>query len=89
MHTMHILPGVAIQPNIELKTRPKQLLGSLPLVITLPDWPKLGNGAYLFVPAVLLPSRAGPPERPHHRVEELLRVIESTFKLAFSMASSS
>jgi hypothetical protein len=36
MHTMHLLPGVAIQPNLELKTRPKQLLGSLVLVITLP-----------------------------------------------------
>ncbi len=37
MHTMHLLPSVAIQPNLELKTRPKQLLGSLPLVIALPD----------------------------------------------------
>jgi hypothetical protein len=36
MHTMHLLPGVAIQPNLELKTWPKQLLGSLPLVIVLP-----------------------------------------------------
>jgi len=36
MQTMHLLPGVAIQPNLELKTRPKQLLGSLPLVIVLP-----------------------------------------------------
>ncbi len=36
MHTMHLLPGVAKQPNLELKTQPKQLLGSLPLVITLP-----------------------------------------------------
>ena len=34
-HTMHLLPGVAKQPNLELKTRPKQLLGSLPLVIML------------------------------------------------------
>jgi hypothetical protein len=33
---MPLLPGVAIQPNLELKTRPKQLLGSLPLVIALP-----------------------------------------------------
>jgi hypothetical protein len=33
---MHLRPGVAKQPNLELKTRPKQLLGSLPLVITLP-----------------------------------------------------
>jgi hypothetical protein len=36
-HTMHLLPSVAKQPNLELKTRPKQLLGSLPLVIALPD----------------------------------------------------
>ncbi len=35
MHTMHLLTSVAIQPNLELKTRPKQLLGSLPLVIAL------------------------------------------------------
>jgi hypothetical protein len=39
MHTMHFLPGVAIQPNLELKTPPKQLLGSLPLVIALPGVP--------------------------------------------------
>jgi len=39
MHTMHLLPGVAIHTNLELKTRPKQLLGSLPLVIALPAWP--------------------------------------------------
>jgi hypothetical protein len=38
MHTMHFLPGIAIQPNLELKTRPKQLLGSLPLVIVLPTY---------------------------------------------------
>jgi hypothetical protein len=36
MQTMHLLPGVAMQPNLELKTRPKQLLGSLPLDIALP-----------------------------------------------------
>ncbi len=36
MHTMHLLPSVAIQPNLELKTRPKQLIGFLPLVIALP-----------------------------------------------------
>jgi hypothetical protein len=33
---MHLLPSVTMQPNLELKTRPKQLLGSLPLVIALP-----------------------------------------------------
>ncbi len=37
MQTMHLLPIVAIQPNLELKTRPKQLLGSLPLVIVLEE----------------------------------------------------
>jgi hypothetical protein len=37
-HTMHLRPGVAKQPNLELKTRPKQLLGSLPLVIALPGY---------------------------------------------------
>jgi hypothetical protein len=38
MHTiMHLLPSVAKQPNLELKTGPKQLLGSLPLVIVLPN----------------------------------------------------
>jgi hypothetical protein len=36
MHIMHLRPGVAKQPDLELKTRPKQLLGSLPLVIALP-----------------------------------------------------
>jgi len=33
---MHLLPSVAIRPNLESKTWPKQLLGSLPLVIALP-----------------------------------------------------
>jgi len=36
MNTMHLQHSVAIRPNLELKTRPKQLLGSLPLVIALP-----------------------------------------------------
>ncbi len=36
MHTLHLLPGVAVQPNLELKTQPKQLLRSLPLDIVLP-----------------------------------------------------
>jgi hypothetical protein len=35
-HTMHLRPSVAKQPNLELKTQPKQLLGSLPIVIVLP-----------------------------------------------------
>jgi len=36
MHTMHLLLSVSIQRNLELKTRPKQLLGSLLLVFVLP-----------------------------------------------------
>jgi hypothetical protein len=36
MHTVQLLPSVAIRPNLELKTQPKPLLGSLPLVIALP-----------------------------------------------------
>jgi hypothetical protein len=33
---MHLLPNIEIQPNLELKTQSKQLLGSLPLAIALP-----------------------------------------------------
>ncbi len=36
MHAMHSLSSVAIRPNLELKTRPKRVLGSLPLDIALP-----------------------------------------------------
>jgi hypothetical protein len=36
MDTMHLLPSMSLLPNLELKTRPKQLLGSLLLVIALP-----------------------------------------------------
>jgi len=32
---MHLLPDVAIQPNLELKTQPKPVLGSLPLAFVL------------------------------------------------------
>jgi hypothetical protein len=35
-HAMHLLPSIAIWPNLQLKTQPKQLLGSLPLDIVLP-----------------------------------------------------
>jgi hypothetical protein len=46
MHTiMHLLPSVAKQPNLELKTRPKQLLVSLPLVIALPGQGILKGGS--------------------------------------------
>ncbi len=34
---MHLRPGVAKQPNFEMKIQPKQILGSLPLVIALPE----------------------------------------------------
>ncbi len=37
MHTMHLLPDVAIQHNLELKTQPKPVLGFLPLAFALPD----------------------------------------------------
>ncbi len=36
-HAMQLPHSIAIQPNLELKTRPKQLLGSLPLDIVLPE----------------------------------------------------
>jgi hypothetical protein len=37
MQIMHLLHSVALLPNLELKTRPKQLLGSLPLDVALPS----------------------------------------------------
>ncbi len=43
MHAMHLLSSVAIQPDLELKTRPKQLLGSLPLDIALLDYSEKKN----------------------------------------------
>ncbi len=48
MHTMHLLPGVAIQPNLELKTRPKPVLGSLPLAFVLPAVAFLCGIPYIF-----------------------------------------
>jgi hypothetical protein len=36
-HTMNLVCSMAIRPNLELKTQPKQLLGSLPLDIVLPE----------------------------------------------------
>jgi hypothetical protein len=44
-HAMHLLHSIVIRSNLELKTRPKQLLGSLPLDIVLP----LQAGASLLV----------------------------------------
>jgi len=43
MQTMHLLPGVAIQPNLELKTRPKPVLGSLLLAFALPGLCYMGH----------------------------------------------
>ncbi len=36
-HAMHLVRSIAIWPNLELKTQPKQLLGSLPLDIAIPS----------------------------------------------------
>ncbi len=33
---MHLVYSITIQPNLELKFRPKLLLGNLPLYIALP-----------------------------------------------------
>jgi hypothetical protein len=44
MHTMHLLPDVIIQANLELKTRPKPVLGSLPLAFALPTLAHLAIG---------------------------------------------
>jgi hypothetical protein len=43
---MHSLNSVAIRPNLELKTQPKQLLGSLPLDIALPGEAVFDHGAW-------------------------------------------
>ncbi len=40
-HAMHLLHNIAIWPNLELKTWPKQLFGSFPLDIVLPVNPIL------------------------------------------------
>ncbi len=54
MHTIkHLLPSVAKKPNLELKTRPKQLLGSLPLVIALPGYTER-HGAVLYILYIII-----------------------------------
>ncbi len=35
-HAMHLLHSIAVHPNLELNTQPKQILGSLLLDISLP-----------------------------------------------------
>ncbi len=37
LHALHFWRYQVKLPNLKLKTQPKQLLGSLPLVIALPD----------------------------------------------------
>jgi hypothetical protein len=49
MQTMHLLPGVAIQPNLELKTRPKLVLGSLPLAFALTGSVLALSFAYIYL----------------------------------------
>ncbi len=57
MDTMHLLPSVAIQHNLELKTRPKQLLGSLPLVIALPGQSELCKAMFPLAKfSVIMPA---------------------------------
>jgi hypothetical protein len=70
-HTMHLRPSVAKQPNLEFKTRPKQLLGSLPLVIVLP-------GGMHRVRACFVLSRVCTPSSPL-RERERERVKERVF----------
>jgi hypothetical protein len=60
---MHLLPSVAIQPNLELKTRPKQLLGSLPLVIPLPALADLECGHALCLQGCTHPLHRSERER--------------------------
>jgi len=38
MYDRHLPSSIPVRPNLELKTRPKQLLGSLRLYILLPSW---------------------------------------------------
>jgi len=57
-HIMHLRPGVAKQANLELKTRPKKLLGSLPLVIALPGYP------YRFINMSKIGKKCFPPKFP-------------------------
>ncbi len=40
---MHLMRSITIRPNLELKTGPKQLLGSLQLDIVLPDESNYSN----------------------------------------------
>jgi hypothetical protein len=49
---MHLLPSVAIQPNLELKIQPKQLLGYLLLVIVLPALANRNNPNCVASPKV-------------------------------------
>jgi hypothetical protein len=43
MYDRHLPSSIPVRPNLELKTRPKQLLGSLRLYILLPSWQERWN----------------------------------------------
>ncbi len=58
MHAMHLLSSVAIQPNLVLKTQPKQLLGSLPLDIALNGLVFVSEVAYLREVTSEAPSKS-------------------------------
>jgi hypothetical protein len=56
MFVIHLFGYEAIQPNLKLKTRPKQLLGYLPLAFALPRLVGLPSLVqYLFGKASSLP----------------------------------
>ncbi len=66
-HTMHLLHSIAIQPILELKIWPKQLLGYLPLDIALPGCASFGQkpfgqrnlGLWSYDPSVVDKSSLG------------------------------
>ncbi len=58
MHAMHLPSSVAIRPNLVLKTRPKQLLGSLPLDIALFGLVFVSEVAYLREVTSEAPSKS-------------------------------
>ncbi len=53
MHAMHLLSSVSIRPDLELKTRPKQLLGSFPLDNVLPRICKLFQLSVMYFSSLL------------------------------------
>ncbi len=75
---MHLLPSVAIQPNLELKTRPKLVLGSLPLAFALPEW-------YFHLKYYLASNSPDmPPNQKVNKAEELIANSLQTLLVATS-----